>query len=85
MKKSIYRGECQACGARQKLPQGKLAEHGYTASWGFFSGTCHKLPYEESCEYIKTCILRASGQKETLEAEKAKYRVPSRFEERVHG
>lgn len=38
--KATHSGECQCCGRKQKLPKGRLSNHGYTVEWGFFSGTC---------------------------------------------
>jgi hypothetical protein len=46
----------------QKLPGGVLAAHGYTTRWGFFLGVCDgagELPYEQSKDYIETCMRRA--------------------------
>lgn len=48
--KSSHLGECQICGSRQCLPNGRLAKHGYSVEWGFFSGVCHGagyLPFEQ--------------------------------------
>ena len=47
--KATHVGECQVCGATQKLPSGMLSLHGYTVQWGFFSGICggaNALPFE---------------------------------------
>jgi len=47
---ATHDGHCQVCGSRQRLPQGKLAKHGYTHAVGFFSGTCYgseALPFEQ--------------------------------------
>ena len=38
--KATHDGECQLCGRMQKLPDGRLAKHGYTTRWGFFQGVC---------------------------------------------
>lgn len=48
-----HRGHCQLCGAQQAVNNktGRIAKHGYTTRWGFFSGTCagsDNLPYEVS-------------------------------------
>ncbi len=56
MTKATHNGECQVCGRRQKLPNGRLSKHGYTKRWGFFQGVCPgagNLPYEQSCEFLK--------------------------------
>ena len=59
-----YMGICQACFRLQKLPEGRLANHGYKVEHrgcgGYFQGVCmgsENLPYEESCELIKTIML----------------------------
>ena len=66
---ATHTGSCQGCGHTQKLPGGKLSLHGYTVAWGFFSGTCdgaRELPYELSCDYCKTCIVRATAQRNSV-------------------
>lgn len=58
--KATHKGECQICGKVQKLPQGRLANHGYTVEWGMFQGTCPgslALPYEQSCDLLKDRLL----------------------------
>lgn len=43
-----HRGHCQCCGRVQAIERGpgvtvdrgKIAKHGYTTQWGYFSGTC---------------------------------------------
>lgn len=58
-KQATHRGECQMCGRMQKLPGGKLAKHGYTTRWGFFSGVCRgagHLPYEQSCDMLRELL-----------------------------
>ena len=62
--KATHIGSCQACGCSQKLPNGKLSLHGYTTAWGFFSGICagsKHLPFEVSCDLIKSTIERATA------------------------
>lgn len=62
MKKSTHDGTCQLCGRLQALPNGKLAKHGYTTRWGFFSGTCpgsEHLPYEVSSDLLQDAMQRA--------------------------
>lgn len=55
MSKATHEGTCQLCGRQQRLPGGKLAKHGYTVEYGFFSGVCpgsHEQPYETSRNLI---------------------------------
>lgn len=71
-KKATHYGTCQACGAHQKLPNGKLSNHGYTAKYGFHEGTCpgsNMPPYEKSYKYIETCISNAISQINDIEEE----------------
>ena len=54
--KAKHIGTCQICNAAQKLPGNRLASHGYTVRWGFFSGVCsgsNQLPLEQSCDYLR--------------------------------
>ena len=63
MAKATHTGECQVCGCRQKLPNGKLSTHGYTTRCGFFEGVCYgakHLPLELSKGLIDGAIQRAS-------------------------
>lgn len=50
--KGQHRGHCQKCGAIQVvLPNGTLADHGYTVPNGYFKGVCqgsHQLPLQVS-------------------------------------
>lgn len=50
--KGQHRGHCQRCGAIQVvLPNGTLADHGYTIPNGYFKGVCqgsHELPLQVS-------------------------------------
>jgi hypothetical protein len=65
MAKAINDGTCQICGCRQRLPNGRLAKHGYTTRWGFFSGTCTgsgELPFEQSVGLILNAIDRAKAE-----------------------
>jgi hypothetical protein len=62
--KATHQGSCQVCGHFQKLPNNRLALHGYTTRWGFFSGTCEgskHLPFEVSCDLIKSAIERTKA------------------------
>lgn len=55
MRKATHSGECQICGATQKLPGNRLSLHGYTTKWGFFSGVCNGAeaqPFELSKDLI---------------------------------
>ncbi len=55
-RKATHKGTCQICGSIQMLPEGRLAKHGYTVKWGFFSGVCpgsHGLPFEQSTDLIE--------------------------------
>lgn len=39
--KATHNGTCQACGRSQAVrANGRLAKHGYTVDYGYFSGTC---------------------------------------------
>lgn len=75
--KATHKGTCQCCGASQKLPSDVLSKHGYTVKWGFFSGVCQgagHLPYELSCDLIKSCIANAQEILAKDEATQASYR-----------
>ena len=53
--KAKTKGTCQCCGRVQKLPGDRLAKHGYTTRWGFFSGVCRGsgyLPFELSTDQV---------------------------------
>lgn len=86
---AIHDGECQLCGHVQKLPGERLAKHGYTKRWGFFSGQCpgsHREPYEISCALIEARIPEIERQlAQTIEAsrEVRADREIVRFEQRV--
>jgi len=57
--KATHYGTCQICGSLQKAPNGRLAKHGYTKQWSFFTGTCrgsHELPFEESKDLLEAVI-----------------------------
>jgi hypothetical protein len=77
-KKATHFGTCQVCRAVQKLPNGKLAKHGYTTRYGFFSGTCFGsdfLPLEISCELVKVAKKRALDRARDLREQAADYRA----------
>jgi hypothetical protein len=62
--KATHKGICQACGSLQKLPSGKVSNHGYTREDGYFEGTCRgskELPLELSCEFVKVTIVEATN------------------------
>lgn len=61
--KATHQGHCQACIATQKLPDGRLAKHGYVvAGYGFFNGVCmgsgHK-PLEQDKTIVERSIVWA--------------------------
>jgi hypothetical protein len=61
-KQATHKGECQICGRTQKLPGERMAKHGYTVAWGFFSGVCQgsdNLPFELDCTLIAEAIRSA--------------------------
>ena len=70
--KAMHYGHCQVCGARQKLPGGRLAKHGYTTRWGFFSGVCRgsgERPFETHTDVIDAAIFGAGYAAQTMRAE----------------
>ncbi len=67
--KATHEGHCQACNAKQKLPNGKLALHGYTVEYGWFNGVCKgskALPIEQDTTITKAQILWAKNHANTL-------------------
>lgn len=47
--KATHYGTCSFCGSLQKLPNGKLAKHGYDVRFGFFNAVCRgsgRAPFE---------------------------------------
>jgi len=71
--KSTHKGHCQWCNRLQMLPGGMLSKHGYEVrhrgQGGFFAGTCRgsgHLPFEQSCELIKTAIAAANASIEHI-------------------
>jgi hypothetical protein len=69
---ATHKGTCQACGNTQKLPNGRLSNHGYTKEFGFFNGTCmgaKQLPFEQSCDLIKDFIESAKNRIEELNSQ----------------
>jgi len=76
--KATHKGHCQACGRLQMLPNGKLAQHGYKITHGFFSGVCvgsKHLPFEVSCDMLPGFISNAQRALANVEATQAKLRV----------
>lgn len=74
MKQATHTGICQWCGARQKLPGGLMAKHGYSVRHGFFSGTCYgsgHMPYEVSCALIQQSVDQARSSAEKARASAA--------------
>lgn len=67
--KATHNGHCQVCGRKQKLPNGKLAKHGYkVANYGFFNGTCfgsENLPFEQDKTLVEQSIAWAYEQAES--------------------
>jgi hypothetical protein len=65
-------GTCQICGSVQKLPNDRLAKHGYTVEYGWgFNGVCNgsgKLPFETSKEYAEETLSCAKTRLENLVA-----------------
>lgn len=57
--KATHRGTCQVCSRVQKLPDGKLAKHGYQVLGGFFEGVCfgsNHLPLEQDKTLVEESI-----------------------------
>lgn len=72
MAKATHSGTCQICGRSQKLPKGRLSNHGYTVDWGFFNGTCHGaqgLPFEQSTNLVESMITNVKADIADLQAE----------------
>lgn len=72
MRSATHTGTCQICGHHQMLPSGKLAKHGYTTRWGFFSGTCSGSgyrPFETHTDRIEDAVARAKDTAKRLRAE----------------
>jgi len=70
--KATQIGTCQICGSAQKLPNGRLAKHGYTVEYGWgFNGVCNgsgKLPFEISKEYAEESLSCSKTRLENLVA-----------------
>lgn len=82
--KATHYGECQCCGHKQKLPNGRLSLHGYTKQWGFFQGVCYgagHLPYEQDKSLCEAALVRAEAQLKAVEEEIAALRTNSNPED----
>ena len=69
MAKATHFGTCQWCSARQKLPSGTMATHGYTVPNGWFHGVCPgsgTAPFEQSCALIAKSIEWANAQRSRM-------------------
>lgn len=80
MKAATHWGTCQVCGRRQKLPDGRIAKHGYTIAHGWQEGTCEgsgHLPLQISCDLVAESIERARAHAERLTGQVAKLRRPA--------
>ena len=72
MAKATHNGTCQLCGNLQAVnaKTGRLAKHGYTVEFGYFSGSCagsNELPLEISRDLLDRVV-----EDWTIEAEKMK-------------
>lgn len=77
--KATNKGTCQICGRIQKLPDGRLSQHGYTTRWGFFSGVCcgsGQLPFEQSKDLVDGAIEGAEKRLASIQAEQETLRAP---------
>lgn len=85
--KATQDGTCQLCGARQRLPGGVLAQHGYTVDYGYFNGVClgtgHPA-FERSREVLGEHIARIADYLERLEARLAALAGPAPDQRGVH-
>lgn len=69
---ATHTGTCQLCGRRHMLPGGKLAKHGYTLDYGFFSGTCRgsdELPFEQGKSLAEKSLAQAAARRDELLAQ----------------
>jgi hypothetical protein len=75
-KKATHYGICQACGSRQKLPNGVLSIHGYTVRNGWFQGVCPgtaNLPFEISKDLIESFIAGAERSRDSFRRRAAEH------------
>jgi len=71
MAAATHKGTCQICGSVQKLPNGKIAKHGYSVKYSMFIGTCKGsggLPLEVSNDLIIKSIAIANEMIQGLQA-----------------
>jgi hypothetical protein len=71
MSKATHSGHCQACGSLQKLPNGRLSNHGYKVEYGFFSGICRGskfMPFEVSHDQVERYIAEAKAHRAKIKA-----------------
>lgn len=80
MARATHQGECQVCGRVQKLPDDRLAKHGYKVTIVGFQGVCigsGELPLEVSCNMIERAIESAQAGIEHMRAEIAHLLQPA--------
>lgn len=80
MKQATHWGTCQACGRRHKLPDGRIARHGYTIANGWQEGTCmgsDHPPLEVSCDLVKKSIVDARAKSVAVAKRVADLRQPA--------
>lgn len=79
--KATHKGSCQCCGRLQKLPDGKLAKHGYVvAGYGYFVGVCRGagyLPFEQSFDQVARYVREAKEVLARFETSIAEWSKPS--------
>lgn len=81
MAKATHTGECQICGNTQKLPSGRLSQHGYTVDNGWFNGICQgarELPFEQSKDLIAGVVENVKLQIESVK------RTIKKIEDNLH-
>lgn len=77
---ALYSGDCQCCGSQQKLPNGRLAKHGYTTRWGFFAGVCPGSgyrPVQLSFDRIERYIQDAEARIQVIEGNRKELLKPA--------
>lgn len=73
-------GECQLCGRTQKLPDDRLAKHGYSIRWGCFIGVCTgsgHLPFEQSKDLLEDAIANALKDADDLDIQSEPLNQPA--------
>lgn len=79
--KATHYGECQLCGQQLKLPKGLSSKHTYSVHWTLYVGICpgsKQLPYEQSCELIKSRIPDIENEIEMLKRRKTDLLKPAK-------